>query len=94
MADRRHVEGVANDGDAGGASDDAKRVSERVRLDPNRLPVVQPQRRRSRRHVGCYGASALFDDPFRRTKRALRGVVEPDPFDSVCSYALLCAPHT
>jgi len=42
---------VANDGDAGGASDDARRVSEGVGLDPTRQPVAKPQRRRPRGHV-------------------------------------------
>jgi len=43
------MEGVANDGDAGGASNDARRVGEGVGLDPTRRPVAKPQRRRLRR---------------------------------------------
>jgi len=69
-ADRRRIEGVANDGNAGGASDDARRVSEGVDLDPTRRPVAKSQRRRPRGHVGSYEASALFFEPLRRTERA------------------------
>ena len=61
---------MANDGDAGEALDDAKRVGEGVGLDPTRRPVAKPQRRRPRGHVGSYEASALFFDPLRRTERA------------------------
>jgi len=61
---------VENDGDAGGASDDARRVGEGVGLDPTRRPVAKPQRRRPRSHAGSYEASALFFDPLRHTERA------------------------
>jgi len=61
---------VANDGDAGGASDDARSVDEGVGLDPTRRPAKKPQRRRSRGHIGSYDASALFFYPLRRTERA------------------------
>jgi len=61
---------VANDGDAGGASDDARRVGDGVGLDPTRRPVAKSQRRRPRGHVRSYESSALFLDPLTDTESA------------------------
>jgi len=87
------MEVVANDGDAGGASDDARRVGEGVGLDPTRRPVAKPRRRRPRGHVGSYEASALFFDPLRHTERA-HCARSTQPHSTQCAAARSFATHT
>ena len=81
---------MANDGDAGGASDDSRRVGEGVGLDPTPRPMAKPQIRCLRDHVGSYEASALFFDPFRRTERA-HCARSAQPFSTQCAVAHCCA---
>jgi len=86
VEDQSRIEGEANDGDAGGASDDSKRVGEGVGSDTTRRPVAEPQRRRLRGHVGSDEASALFFDPLRRTERA-HSARSVQPLSTQCAAA-------
>jgi len=83
------MEGVSNDGDAEGASDDSRRVGEGVGLDPTPRPMAKPQIRHVRDHVGSYEASALFFDPFRRTERA-HCARSAQPLSTQCAVARRC----